>query len=234
MQRINPPIVTSALLAGSTLLLTALLLTDPAPFAPGSAALVAAGAWAYTLVAAAGVVLVFAPWARWLGLATAIGGLVVAAVVGAGSVLGVAMTVVGLAAVAGFAGPWLKLWLRQRPGSGPEPRAVALPVVALGAPIVCGLAAWSGPSIAVVAAAIIGPVAAWAYARSLWSGLWALRLVYPIAAAIAAVGLSVLGAAVLVAHAIAVAWLAWSPAAARAQRPVGGALPAPRHPKGTG
>jgi hypothetical protein len=234
VQRINAPTVVSALLATTTLLVTALLLTDPEPFAPGSAVLVTAGAWAYSLVAIAGVVLVFAPWARWLGLGTVIGELIVAALVGFGTALGVAVVVAGLAAVAGLSGPWLTIWIRQRRGTGPEPLAVALPVVALGAPIVCGLVAWSGPSVAVVVAAVIGPIAAWAFARSMWSGLWALRLVYPIAAGIAAFGLSLVGAAALVAHGITVAVLAWSPAAARAQRPVGGPLPAPRYRKGAG
>jgi hypothetical protein len=233
VRKVNPPTIISALLAASTLSLTILLLTDPAPLAPGSAALVAAGAWLYTLIGIAGVVLVYAPWARWLGLGTAIGELLVAAVVGIESAAAIAIVVIGLAAIAGFAGPWLELWLRRRPGTGPQPRAVALPVVAIGAPVVCGLAAWSGPSVAVIVAAVIGPIAAWAYARSLLTGLWALRLAYPVAAAVAAIGLSPAGAAALLVHGGVVGVLAWFPAAARAQRPVGGSLPAPRYQKGT-
>lgn len=233
VHRITAPTVSSALLVAQTMALTLLALVDPGPFAPGAAALVVAGAWVYALVAIAGVVLVFAPWARWLGLATAVGELLVAAALDLSSVGGVATVIIGLAAVGALAGPWLKLWLRQRRGTGPEPRAVALPLVALGAPVVAGLAAWSGPSVAVIVAAVVGPLAAWAYSRSLWAGLWALRIGYPLAAVVAAFGLSPAGSVVMIAHGVAVAVLAWSSAAARAQRPVGGPLPAPRYPKGS-
>lgn len=233
VQRITAPVLASALLVAETMTLTLLMLVDPGPFAPGAGALVVAGVWGYVVVAIAGMVLVYAQWARWLGLATAAAQLLIAATLDVTSVAGVSMVVTGLAAVGALAGPWLKIWLRQRPGAGPEPGAVALPLLALGAPVVGGLAAWSGLSVAVVVAAIVGPVAAWAYARSLWVGLWALRIVYPLAAGIAAIGLDVVGALLMAISGVAVAVVAWSPAAARAQRPVGGPLPAPRYRKGT-
>ncbi len=233
MQRFTAPIVIAGLLALSMLSFSLVLIVDPGPFAPGSALLIAVGSWLYALIAIAGMLLVRAPWARWLGLGTATGTLVVVAIIGFDSGWVVPAIGTALIAILGLAGPWLTRWLRQRPATGPEPAAVALPLVAIGAPAVGGIAAWDGLAAAVVIAAIVGPVSAWAYGRSFASGLWALRVVYPIVAVIAAIQIGSAGAALMVAHGAAVATLSWSPAAARAQRPVAGPLPAPRSPKRT-
>lgn len=233
VRRLSSPYVICGVLAGSSLLSSAVLLLDPEPFAPGAAALIAIGLLAYTVIAVAGVLLVRAPWARWLGLGASVGFIVAIAVAGFDSAWSVLAIGVALAAVAGLAGPWLTVWLRQRPGLGPEPKAVALPLVALGAAPVAGVAAWSGLSPAVILAAVLGPVAAWGYSRA-WSwGLWALRIAYPIAAAVAATQLGWGGAVLIVGHGLVVAFLAWSQEASRAQRPIGAALPAPRYRRRT-
>ncbi len=228
-QRITAPYIVSALFAASSLLTTTLLVIDPEPFSPGSAVLIALGLLAYTVVALVGILLVRAPWARWLALATTVGALVIAAVIGFDSALAVASAAVSLTAVAGLSGPWLTLWLK-RPGTGPEPRAVALPLLAVGAAPVVGFASWSGLAITAVVVGVLGPLGGWAYARALRWGLWVLRLGYPVAAVVAATQLSLAGATLLILHATVVAVLAWSPEASRAQRPIGARLPAP-HPR---
>jgi hypothetical protein len=227
-QRITAPYIVSTLFAASSLLTTTLLAIDPEPFSPGSAVLIALGLLAYTVIALVGILLVRAPWARWVALATTIAALVIAAVVGFDSALAVASAVVSLTAVAGISGPWLTLWLRRRPGTGPEPRAVALPLLAVGAAPVVGFASWSGLAITAVVVAVLGPLGGWAYARALRWGLWVLRLGYPVAAVVAATQLNLAGATLLILHATLVAVLAWSPEASRAQRPISARLPAPR------
>ncbi len=229
-QWITAPYVVSALFAWSSLLTTTLLVFDPEPFSPGSAVLIALGLLAYTVIALVGILLVRAPWARWLALATTLGALVIAAVVGFDSALAVASAVFSLTAVAGISGPWLTLWLRRRPGTGPEPSAVALPLLAVGAAPIVGFVSWSGLAITAVVVAVLGPLGGWAYARALRWGLWVLRLGYPVAAVIAAAQLGLAGATLLTLHAAVVAVLAWSPEASRAQRPISARLPAP-HPR---
>lgn len=227
-QQTIAPYLVSALFAASSLLTAAVLVFDSEPFSPGSALLITLGLLAYTVIALVGILLVRAPWARWLALATTLGALVIAAVVGFDSALAVASAVLSLTAVAGISGPWLTLWLRRRPGTGPEPRAVALPLLAVGAAPIVGFASWSGLDIAAVVVAVLGPLGGWAYARALRWGLWALRLGYPFAAVVAAIQLDLAGATLLVLQAAVVAFLAWSPEASRAQRPINARLPAPR------
>lgn len=229
MHRVTAPNVASALLAASSVSFSVALIVGPDPFATGSALLLVTGVWLYTLIAIAGILLVGAPWARWLGLGTTIAALVFTAITGFESGLAIVAIGIGLAAVAGLAGPWLTLWLRQQAGTGPEPKATALPLVALGAPVVAGIAAWHGLTVGVAIAAVLGPVAAWGYARSDGWGLWVLRIAYPLTTAIAAFQLEAPGAALVFAHGLAVAVLAWSKAASRAQRSIAGPLPAPRY-----
>jgi hypothetical protein len=227
-QRIAAPHVISTTLAVAAIVSAASLLFDPEPFAWGAALLIAIGLLAYGLISIAGILLVRAPWARWLGLGTVVGGIVVITITGFESVLAVAALVLSLIAVAGLAGSWLTAWLRQRAGTGPEPRAAALPLVAIGAAPLAGLAAWSGLTPAIIAAATVGPIAAWGYAASWRWGLWSLRIVYPVTAVAAAATVVLAGSIALVAHAVVVGMLAWSTAASRAQLATGTAIPVPR------
>jgi hypothetical protein len=231
MSRPTAPYVVGGLLAASSLLSSAALLLDPGPFAPGAAALIAIGLLGYAVIAVAGMLLARAPWARWLGLGASIGAVVVTAITGFDSAWTLLAVGTSLVAVAALASPWLKLWLRQRPGTGPQPKAVALPLVALGAAPVAGFAAWSGLSAPVLLAAVLGPVAAWSYSRAWGWGLWTLRVAYPITAAVAATQVGWAGATLFAGHGVAVAVLAWSPEASQAQRPTGATLSAPRFRK---
>ncbi len=230
-QRFSALYVVSALLATSSLLASAALVYDPDPLVTGAAGLVAIGLLLYTLIAVAGILLARAPWARWLGVGVTIGALVVIAIAGFDSASKIAALAVSLVAVAGLAGPWLSVWLRQKPG--PEPQAVALPLTAVGAPLAVGLAAWSGLTIGALVVAALGPFAAWGYARSFRWGLWFLRIGYPLVAAAAALQLSAPAAILLAGHGIVVALLAWTRQASRAQRPTATPLPEPRHRKRT-
>ena len=211
--------------------LAIVLAIDPDPFAPGAALLIAVGVWVYTLVSIAGMLLVRSPWARWLGLGVAVLIALVLAVTGLDSPGTILALVVSLGAVAGLAGPWLTVWLRQRPGTGPEPKAVALPLVAIGAPLVAGIAGWDGPTIAALIAALVGVVGGASYARSDRWGLWLLRLAYPVVAIAAGWQLGVPWGLLLIGHAGAVFGLAWTREASSAQRSIGSTLPAPRYRK---
>jgi hypothetical protein len=232
-QRPTAPYIISSLLAASSLLASLALLFDPDPFASGAAALIAIGLLGYTVIAVAGMLLVKAPWARWLGLGATIGAVVVTAITGFDSPWVLLIIGTSLIAIAALAGPLLTLWLRQRPGAGPEPKAVALPLVALGAAPVAGFAAWSGLSAPVLLAAVLGTVAAWSYSRAWGWGLWALRAAYPITAVVAATQVGWAGAILFAGHGLVVALLAWSPEASRAQRPIAAAFPAPRYRRRT-
>lgn len=233
MARLSAPYVISGVLTASSLLSAAVLLADPDPLVTGAAVLITTGIVIYTLIAISGILLVRAPWARWLGLGTTIGALILTAITGFGSAWAYLAALASLGAIAGLSGPWLRVWLRQRPGMGPEQKAVALPIIALGALPVAGLAAWSGLTWLVVAAALLGPLAAWGYARAWRWGLWALRLGYPLVAIGAAAQVGLPGGLLLGAHAAVVAVLAWSAEASRAQLPIGGTLPAPRYRRRT-
>lgn len=229
----SAPYLVSGLLAASSLVSAAALMLNPEPFSPGSALLIAAGLLLYTLIALAGILLVRAPWARSLGAGTAVAATVLAAVTGFDTVGTTTSMVIALLALGGLAGPWLTVWLRQRPGTGPEPAAIALPLVAVGSVPIAGLAAWQGLTVPVMATALVGIIAGAAYARADRWGLWALRAGYPILTLVAAIGLGTAGALVLTTHGVIVAILAWLPSASRAQRPIGAELPAPRYRRST-
>lgn len=225
---VSAPLVITGLFALSELSWSIHITAQPDPFSPGSAMLIVAGIVAYTVIATVGILLVRAPWARWLALSTAVATLVLGSLGGSFGAVSIAATMLSLLAVGGLAGPWLRIWLRQRPRAGAGPVAVALPLAALSALPIAGVAAPDAPSGALLALAFAGPLLAWAYARAIRWGLWGLRLVAPPLAVVAAVSTAGWGAVWLLAYAVAVAVLAWLPAARDAQSPVRAPLPPPR------
>lgn len=225
---VTAPLIVTGLFCTAEFLWSIQLTADPDPFSPGSATLVVAGVVVYTAIAAVGILLVRAPWARWVALVVAITTLFLGSLGGTPGAFPITATVVSLLAVGGLAGPWLRIWLRQRPGAGAGPVAVALPLVALFGLPLAGIAAPDAPSPVVLAVAFAGPLLAWAYARALRWGLWGLRLVAPALALTAAVSVDGWGSAWLVAYAVSVAAVAWTTAAAEAQSPVQAPLPPPR------
>ena len=224
----SPPLIISGLFAAAELLWSIRLTVSPEPFSPGSSALVVAGIVLYTVIAIVGMLLVRAPWARWLALTTAVCTVVVGALGSELDALSIAAAVLSLVAIGGLAGPWLKIWLRQRTGAGAGPIAVALPLVAIAALPLAGLASVESATPAALTLAFAGPVLAWAYARGLAPGLWGLRLAAPALALIAAVAAGTWGSAAFLAYGTTVGILSWSPAARDAMSPVQAPLPRPR------
>jgi hypothetical protein len=224
---VTPPLAISALVAGSGLGWSAALLIDPEPLATSSAAAVAAGLVIYSVISVAGILLVHAPWSRWLGLGVVIAGplLGIATGFGAVAVLGL---ILSAAAVVGLTGPWLNLWLRQRPAAGaPAPEAVALVLLAIGLTPIVGLANEDGLDGSQIALAAGGLLFAWSYARAHTWGLWGLRLAIPGLAVPATLMTPMPGAVLVGAVAAVVTVLAWRRRSAAA---IGStmALPAPR------
>jgi hypothetical protein len=126
------PYFVAATLAGAGIAWAIHLGVAPEPFAASSAIAIAAGIVIFTVISVVGLLLVRAPWARWLAFATMALGLVVAAITGLDEVTAVVALVLSLAAIGGLSGPWLRVWLRRRPSAtGPEPRVAVLPLVAL-------------------------------------------------------------------------------------------------------
>lgn len=223
----TPPIVISALVAVSGLGWSVALLIDPAPFALSAAAAIAVGLVAYSVIAVAGILLVHAPWSRWLGLGVAAAGpaLGVATGFGPAAMLGL---VLSAGAIVGMTGPWLNVWIRQRPSAtGPAPQAVALALLAIGLAPTVGLANADGLGPFHVVLAAAGLLLSWSYARGHIGGLWGLRLVIPGLAIPATLATPLPGALLVGAIAVVVTVLAWGRRSAAA---IGAAtpLPAPR------
>lgn len=225
---VNPPVIISALFAGSELLWAIRFTFAPDPLSPGSSALVVAGIVLYTVIAVVGMLLVRAPWARWLALATAICTVLLGALGGKVDTLSTVAGVVSLLAIGALAGPWLKIWLRQRPGSGAGPIAVALPLAAIAALPLAGVASADSATPSAIILAFAGPLLAWAYARGFVSGLWGLRVAVPALALTAAIATAAWASVAFVIYGATVGVLAWFPAAREALSPVQATLPSPR------
>lgn len=222
------PLMTASLVAVAGLVWAAHIGFSPEPIAPTSAAAVAVGVVAFTAISVSGLLLVRAPWARRLGIAT----LSSAAIIGAATAFSPTAWVAlasTLAAVGALSGPWLRVWLRRRPsvdGPGPEATGLALGAVAV-VPLV-GLAAPDGLSVALLVLAVIGGGLAWGYARARTWALWGLRLVLPAAAIAAAITAPPAGAVAVIAVVGTLTFISWTGPASAAIRGPTPPLPAPR------
>jgi hypothetical protein len=235
MRRVaNAPILISGVFATAQILWSMHLAIEPDPFATGSAVLIISGIVAYTVVATVGILLVRAPWARWLALSVTIATLIVGTLDGVDTALSIVAATMSLVAVGGLAGPWLRIWLRQRPGAGIGPAAVSLPLVSIAALPLAGLASPAGLTLPAGAIALAGPVFAWAYARAFPWGLWALRFVVPPLAVLAAFAADGWGIGAFAIYGVVVSGLAWSPGARDALSPGRSRLPSPRVGPGVG
>ena len=223
----NPLLIIAALFATAELLWSIRLTISPEPLSPGSSALVIAGIVLYAVIAIVGMLLIRAPWARWLALATAICTLVIGSL-GETAPMALAATAVSLVAIGGLAGPWLRISLRQRPGAGAGAVAVALPLAAIASLPLAGLASGESPDAAALVLAVAGPTLAWSYARGFVVGLWGLRTVVPVLAFGAAIMTGTWRISAFVIYGAVVGVLAWSPRAREALSPVHAPLPPPR------
>jgi hypothetical protein len=224
----NAPLIISGLFAVAQLLWSVRLTISPDPFSPGSSALIVAGIVAYSVISIVGILLVRAPWARWLALATATCTLVLGTLGGDVDAMVIAAAVLSLVCIGALAGPWLRIWLRQRPGTGAGPIAVALPLAAIAALPLTGVISTQSATPAALILAIVGPVLAWAYVRGFALGLWGLRLGAPALAFVAAIAESTWASAAFMTYGALVGGLAWTPAARDALFPVRAPLPPPR------
>ncbi len=208
MQR-APFLVTTAVVAGPIALVTHLAV-EPEPFAPDAAAVAAAGLLLFAVVAAAGLLLSRGRWALRLSLGLVAIQFVLGMFVDIGP-WAVASFALGLAALAGLTGPWLRGWTRRRPaagGPGPRPMFLLLGSLALVPGVAAASPSGLGWQHGVLAG--LGLVAAWGYSRAGMWGLWLLRLALA-PAAIAAIAISpALGAAYLAVHVTALAGVAWT------------------------
>lgn len=202
--------------------------TNPGRFATEPAMVLGIGVLLFALIAAFGLVFTGARWSRWLGIGLAGTSIIAAALVDPSG--WVALAVVASAiALAGYLGPWLKGWVRERPSAeGPGTKPTLLAFGALGLIPLVAIASPAGLDLAHGVLAGIGAFLAWAYVRAnLWA-LWALRFVLVILAVPAMISSPPLGAALIAVWVGGLTWLAWSKEARRAVTPLMEKLPPPR------
>ncbi len=207
------PFVISGIVAADGLLWAVVLVATPAPFAVLAAATLAVGFLLFTIVACAGILLVHAPWARYVGLTTALGGLAVAITgeLDAPRLLGI---LAAGATIVGLTGPWLRIWLRRRPSAdGPGPVPTALTLGSLTLVPLAGIVAPSGPSAALLLLALLGLLLAWGYGRASLPALWGLRIALPVLGVLAAWTTGLPGAIPLLVALAVLTGLAWRGAA---------------------
>lgn len=208
-------------------------LIDSGPVAWSSAVMILIGLLASALAGLAGLLLVRAPWGRWL-LGVAVVSAVVGASIGESALFWVALAI-GSVAIVGLSGPWLTLWVRRQPVS--EQLGI-IPVLLLAsagfAPIFVGLAAYEG--VALGHWALIGAIqgSAWAYGRGLPFGIWGFRLVAPLLGLVAASQTSAPGNIAIAVGALLITAIAWSPRSTQVTAVITPPLPAPASPKGSG
>ncbi|MGH8935665.1 MAG: hypothetical protein ACRDXD_05295 [Acidimicrobiia bacterium] len=220
-----PFVAAGGLVVAAAAWLLALTFLTGGPLAPDSGALLGTDLLLLSAVAATGVLLAHARWARRLAYGTlaAEGALAVVMPIGPWWWAALASTAAALMAVSG---PWLEGWVRKLPSAaGPPVQAVllalglaALPgLVALSSP--AGLTAWHWLFTA------LGLATLWAYSRARRAGLWVARLL-PLAALPPALASPWGGAALLIGGTGVLARLAWTEPALLAVAPL---VPAP-HP----
>lgn len=224
----RPAAITSTLVVlGATLWLIRLGLA-PDPFSGDAAAAVGIGIAIFSVVAAAGILLVRGRWVRTFVLSMLALWLALAVVLPLDVWTILAAMATGAAAV-GLMGPWLRGWLRLRPVAGGPPwqaTTLALGAVAL-TPIV-GVASPSGLSTAHGVLAGAGLFLGWGYARTHMWGLWGLRLAIVPLAILAALQSPPAGAGLIIVAGTAITVLAWTRHATIAARPLLDRLPGPR------
>lgn len=196
------------------------------PISRSSVAMILIGLNGIALSGLAGLMLVRAPWSRWVlaGSVVAAGAL---ASIGGGIWFWVVLGM-GTVATIGIAGPWLTLWVRQQPAA--EPLGwVPITLMASGAftPIVVGFASHSGVGASHWTLVFVVIASAWAYGRGLPFGIWGLRVLVPISGAAAMFRTEFPGNMAIAVGALTIAVLAWTPAAKRVTAVITPPLPAP-------
>lgn len=214
-----PFVAAGALVVAAAAWLLELTFVRGGPFASDSGALLGIDLLLLSAVAAIGVLLVHARWARRLayGALAAEGALAVVMPIGPWWWAGLAGTAAALMAVSG---PWLDGWVRKLPSAaGPPAQAVLL---ALGLVTLPGLVALSSPAGLTVwhwLFTALGLTVLWAYSRAHRAGLWVARLL-PLLALPPALASPWGGAALLIGGTAVLARLAWTEPALLAVAPL--------------
>lgn len=234
---LRPHIVIGSLSFVSVVAGTAAFLADPSPVSQSASWLIAVGLLAIATTALSGLLLVRAPWGRWVLAATVVASMVAASpspgstgATGSSEfpILVAATYAIGAVALVGLFGPWLTLWTRHHTlADAPGPVVIALLSVAPAAALFIGIAAnadaqWPHWLLFLIAAS--GSVL---YGRGTPGGLWLLRIGVPVAAVIAIAQTDLAGSVMIGVGAAAVAALAWSPAARKTTRVIVPPLPSP-------
>ncbi|GMQ94506.1 MAG: hypothetical protein BMS9Abin12_1999 [Acidimicrobiia bacterium] len=205
---------------------------QPGNFDRGAAVVVLAGTIVVGLTGFVGLALVGAPWGRWTLLGIVVAGLIFASIPGSWPFL-VTLVLGGVAAI-GLMGPWLRLWVRRRPAAD-APNAVVVALMAVGpaSPLYIGLTSLEGLDPTHLVLIAVTMASSWAYGRGLHFGIWGLRIVVPIAGALATASTTGIGRVALGVAVIAVTILSWMPHARRATAVITLPLRAPsKHPTG--
>ena len=194
--------------------------------AGSSAAMIIIGVLGIALAGLSGLILVRAPWARWLLVATVIATTVLASI-GGSALFWLALAISGLAVI-GLLGPWLTLWVRRQPAAdrlGTVP--VALIASGAVAPVLVGFAAFTGVGIIHWTLVVSVVASAWAYGRGIPFGIWSFRTFVPLLGLATAALTTTPGAIAIAAGALALGALAWSPQARAVTAVITPPLPAP-------
>ncbi len=225
-----PAAIAASVTLLSALLWAAALVLDPGPLAPESILLIGVGLLSLATTAVIGVIVTGARWAWRLGLAVIALCALIAIIVPIDAIWVAALCITALALVGWLSPPLVRSLRRQRPISGPPTRAMLIPLLLLGFPVVLGLAAWDESSWATVTVGLTAPLTALWYARVLPLGLLLVRVIWPVIAIGLFPAQPVVPAAVSAIAGITVSVLAWHPSVKVAFHPpreVGSSFPIP-------
>jgi hypothetical protein len=233
---LRPHIVIGTLSFISVVVGTAAFLSDPSPVAQSASWLIAVGLLTIATTALSGLLLVRAPWGRWVLAVTVVISMIAASFAwpdGSTDASGFPILVgaayaIGAVALVGLFGPWLTLWTRHHTlTEAPGPVVIALLTVAPAAALYVGIAASAGAQWEHWLLFVVAAVGSVLYGRGTPGGLWLLRVGVPIAAIAAITQTDLAGSLMIGVGATAVAALAWSPAARKTTRVIVPPLPSP-------
>lgn len=231
MNRLPIAIGSSAFLAVT--LGAAAFLVDSGPIAQSSAAMILFGLLGVALGGLSGLLLVRAPWARWL-LGVAVLFAMLLASIGGSGLLWIVVGV-GATAIIGLGGPWLTLWVRQQPVTD-QLGTVPVSLIASGAvaPVLVGFASYQGVGLSQWALVMSTIASAWAYGRGLPFGIWGFRAVTPIFGLVAVSRTGRLGSIAIAVGTLLLVAMAWSSLAKRVTAVITPPLPSPVSRRGSG
>jgi hypothetical protein len=226
---VNSPILSAAPLLAA-LAWTIALILDGAGRDDGSVLLMGVGLLIGGVVSVVGLVVSGGRWARRLGFALMAACALIALIRPFDGVWGVAMLLTAFALVA-LNLPGVTDRVRRLPGAtGPPARAIITSLLLLAAPFLIGASSTQTTGWPELTVGLSAPLAAFLYARVIPGGLWAVRLLWPLAATALAWPMGLPASATSLLLGVAVAVVAWDPSVKVAFSPprqVGSTYPIP-------